>query len=878
MKKFALFCLSIILILSTTLLPLRTFAEDLCKSIKPGDKILWDGSELRPGQIGKVSILQETPLVNLAGNQEKILKKGGSYRIYSFKGDLLGLGGGFYVKRDSKISYSTPSKDKLQAVVCASKPLTGKPANEEKTGSNTATDNSCEGIKLGQKIFWDGSELRPGQIGRVIILQDTPLITLDGKQSKILKKGETYRIYNFKANLLGVGSGYYVARDQKITFKTPSKQKLAAVVCASNQPVLENSNEVSKPTLSISGKKPVNIGPQVFNTSTIAAKAGMDSKGNAYLYVILHGTPTSLAVVDINTNEIQGVYPLQDSTSASALAVGEDGLLWVAGTNSGNLYSFNPNTKTLKNHGRVLVNANDTSIQDIVVNDKYVYGVTAYGANVFKYNKKTNKREFILPTLKNKQYAKSVALDEKNQYLYISVGSTAELLQWNLGNNSKTTILPAQYKNETYVAKMILIDQYLFTKFYPSEKAGIYDLNSKKYIKEFKMASRGFSAKNEQTNELYYSYEGIILAYNLKTGVFRNTNARLPENTEALSLDLVRLKDNPSQNVLVGLVDNNGTYFIYNPTKNEIAIKKFEAPPQPVNLHLLFSSPDQKKIYINGYMSGGLTQYDPVEKTSIQLNGISQLESAHFANGKMYIAAYPKARLMEIDSDQPWDQRVPQLLVKLDHLGQERIPALISHKNHLYAGTYPQYSNKGGLLLDYDLNTKQYRVYEDYIQNQSIITLLPHGGYIYGGTSIHANYQKAPDGAKFFRFNPAHPNNKELITLPLKASMVMSLIQGPDGLIWGAADGLIFSYNPVTKNFKTKKLFSAISGRYGNAKLLIGKDGFIYGTLEDHFFKMNPKTMEYGFILKGGAKELTQDNNGNLYYRYLSNLYMYPLK
>lgn len=734
-----------------------------------------------------------------------------------------------------------------------------------------ATD-PCEGIKPGQKIYWDSSELKPGQIGKVMILKDTKLITLDGKEIRVLKKGSSYRIYNFKGNLLGVGGGYYVKRDQKIFYKTPSKAKLAAVVCASA------NTAVSKPTLPVSGKKPVNLGPQVFNISTMAAKAGMDANGNAYLYVILHGTPTSLAVVDLNTNDILGVYPLTDSTSAWGLDIDKEDTLWVAGTNSGTLYSYNPNTRKLNNHGRVLVSSNDTSIQDIVVNEQFVYGVTAYGANVFKYNKKTNKREFILPTVKGKQYAKSVAEDQKKQYLYIGIGSKADLLQWNLTNNSKTSILPDKYKNETYIEKMKLMDNYLLTKFYPSKKAGVYDLVSKKYIKEFNIASRGFSTINKQTNEFYYTYEGVIYAYNLKTGTIRNTNARLPERTEAFSLDFVQLKSNPAQTVLTGLVDNKGTYFIFNPITNEITIKKFEAPPQPVNLYLLFSSPDKKYIYINGYMSGGLTQYDSVEKTSIQLNGISQLESAHFANGKMYIGAYPKAKLMEINNEQPWGPRVPKMLVKLDELGQERIPTITSINNHLFAGTYPQYSTKGGLLLDYDLTTNQYKVYEDYIHNQSIISLVPINGYVYGGTSIHANYQKAPEGAKFFRFKPSDPTKKGLISLPLKSTMIMSLIKGPGGTIWGAADGTIFSYNPTTKKFKTKKLLSSISGRYSNARLLFGKDGYIYGTLEDCLFKMDPNTMEYGFILKKGAKELTEDSNGNLYFRYLSNLYMYPIQ
>jgi len=88
---------------------------------------------------------------------------------------------------------------------------------------------------IGQtKIWWDGIELRPGQIGRLTIVEDTPLFYLSGETrtfSRTLKKGEFYRIYAFKPGMLSVGGGYYVDRDARVTYQTPSKTKLAAVRC-----------------------------------------------------------------------------------------------------------------------------------------------------------------------------------------------------------------------------------------------------------------------------------------------------------------------------------------------------------------------------------------------------------------------------------------------------------------------------------------------------------------------------------------------------------------------------------------------------------------------------------------------------------------------
>lgn len=94
--------------------------------------------------------------------------------------------------------------------------------------------NLCYQFEGQTKIWWDGAELKPGQIGRLIIKENTPLFKLDGDKrttSRTLRAGEFYRIYAFKPGLLSVGGGYYVERDSKVTYQTPSKKKLEAVAC-----------------------------------------------------------------------------------------------------------------------------------------------------------------------------------------------------------------------------------------------------------------------------------------------------------------------------------------------------------------------------------------------------------------------------------------------------------------------------------------------------------------------------------------------------------------------------------------------------------------------------------------------------------------------
>ncbi|WP_253278862.1 hypothetical protein [Psychrobacillus sp. FJAT-21963] len=83
-------------------------------------KVMWGKTELKLGQIGKVTILSDTTLVKLESNGSlsnvRKMKKGEEYRVYSFKsnhGGLYGVGGGSYVQKSAKVKYETPSKSKL---------------------------------------------------------------------------------------------------------------------------------------------------------------------------------------------------------------------------------------------------------------------------------------------------------------------------------------------------------------------------------------------------------------------------------------------------------------------------------------------------------------------------------------------------------------------------------------------------------------------------------------------------------------------------------------------------------------------------------------------------------------------------------------------
>lgn len=90
-------------------------------------KVMWGKTELKKGQIGKVTVLSNTNLLDNNLKSVRTVKKGEEYRVYSYKstnGGLYGLGGGLFVKKGSSIKYETPSKSKLALLsIVSKKPL-----------------------------------------------------------------------------------------------------------------------------------------------------------------------------------------------------------------------------------------------------------------------------------------------------------------------------------------------------------------------------------------------------------------------------------------------------------------------------------------------------------------------------------------------------------------------------------------------------------------------------------------------------------------------------------------------------------------------------------------------------------------------------------
>jgi hypothetical protein len=327
-----------------------------------------------------------------------------------------------------------------------------------------------------------------------------------------------------------------------------------------------------------------------------------------------------------------------------------------------------------------------------------------------------------------------------------------------------------------------------------------------------------------------------------------------------------------NKNYLFILLDNNGVFIKLDLSNFEAKNGKLIATLQTVDYHKLYSYKNNNYILGNGFLSGGLSSYNTQTGTYEQFDGVSQSESFLEMDNKLYIGTYPRGRILEYDMSKPWlggELGNPKELFSLEYLGQTRPAAMtgLHDTKKIFIGFYPEDGTGGGSLVSYNTISKEKIIHQNYITNHGIASLLHLDGYIYGGTTIFANGQRATDGAKFFRFKADNPSKKEMLNVNFsKRAMVTGLIEGFNRDIWGMADGYLFNYSPATKKSVVVKILPAISGRYRNGTLVKGDNGYIYGAVQGKLFRVNPISYQVEILKDSKAYNLAKDASGKIYY------------
>ncbi|MDQ1910674.1 hypothetical protein RAC89_09325 [Paenibacillus sp. GD4] len=646
-----------------------------------------------------------------------------------------------------------------------------------------------------------------------------------------------------------------------------------------------------------------NLGPQSTSLTLMTGSYGKDRQGRDVMYTVVQGDPAQFLVTDVKNKAVLGKHPLvaldgSNVTAAWAIATATDGKVYVGSTPNGTLFQYDPASETMRTIGKPV--PTDTVIWVLVPgpNGK-MYGGTGYSQSVFEYDPATDATKTLasFKTASKEQHTRSLAYDPDRNVLYVGGSDVAKLYKYDLATGQKTALTPPEFAGKTSVYDLQYTAGKLFVRLDPGPVMFVYDPATAAWIVKNNTAynTRGFSPVSPDGRVFYTFYETLpdgkqqwsLYEYDTKTNTYKSTGADVKGAGVAFGYVTMNLPDYPGT-TLVGLAGNGGRAFYYNLETGKLDTPELDLPPQFVELFNIGKSVDGKMLTSGFISGGGMGIYAPSANETKLYPQIGQVEGYGSLNGKMYFGVYPRATIFEYDPTQPWnrtDPSAPNNPLRLGQLGdeQDRPVAFASAEElgKLYIGTYPIAGKIGGALTTYDPGTKQFDVKRNIVPDHSINTLLYRNGKLYMGTSAMNG------GVGKLVIYDVKTQSIEFETIPVAGKKaVTSFFWGPDGKLWGMAMGALFIFDQDTRQVTySDDKFPAADYAHSNPRLMVGTDGNIYGsiylgyvadkTYTSKLFRIDADTKQVTVLLEGNVEKLAQDDFGNLYFKYGSELMKY---
>jgi hypothetical protein len=630
----------------------------------------------------------------------------------------------------------------------------------------------------------------------------------------------------------------------------------------------------------------LDLGPQVLNATVHTATLGRTLEDRHILYAVIDGAydaDAKLAIIDLNSGTVLRHIPLPGAPSSWASAASTDGSVYVGSNMNGHLYRYVPGNDSAIDLGEAV--PGETYIFSVIAGpDGSMYGGTFPGARLFQYHPDSG---ITLigdgPIQEGEQYIRSLVYDMKGNAVFAGVGARAHLVHYECDSGIMKEVLPEDARDQ-FVYSLNMESERLFVRLHPSHTLFVYAVNADNpFTVRLEPEAKLEGVDSLGVSDCYdgmvcYSNDGELFAYRIEEKMSVSLRVRVP--FDAIKLLWFHLEDQASfpGKTLIGIGNHNGQtcVFKYNPITAALHMEIPAIEPSSTILSSMTKGPDGL-IYTSGYLVGGNGAYDPQLQTISQLRGLGQAENIAVLEGIMYFGIYPGAKMYAYDPRLPWsiDQsgNNPRFLFALD--AQDRPYALATGKGKLFIGTVPTYGTLGGMLAVYEPRTGKLEIHENPAGLLSLVTAVCHEGILYAGTSVWGGLGILPveTEAGLLVFDIA-TGKSDLHRLGISGlHEISALTIDRNGLIWGVAEGYLFTYDPSVRSITWRNLVFPEIMDYGkhywrDAHLVTAKDGYLYGTirLAGSFFRIDPASKQITVLDDTGAFLLCEDDAGCLYY------------
>ena len=619
-----------------------------------------------------------------------------------------------------------------------------------------------------------------------------------------------------------------------------------------------------------------NLGPQIKASVIQGSIFLQDKTGRDLVYTVVRGNPAHLLGYTVDNQELILDQELPGTDGAWDMAVSTDGWLYVPGA-KGRLYRHFPGTDRVEDLGIVL--PGQTTVWNLAAGKNgEMFGATYPGCRVFRFHSKNGFTDVGKgPLVDGENYVRSLAYYEKTEKLYAGIGSHADLIELNPLDGSKRSILPGEFKNKEFVYSLEIIkDQPGGDKMLALITNGsftlVYNLQTEKFEYQIDEMDMKSVSQSDQNNRIYYTFKSGLYSRDL----YNRQQAPLKLEENAGSANALLFKDKK-----VYILNTDAMLLVRDMETGTMKSAKLTIPGQPISLQSIMKGPDGR-IWSGGYLAGGHSAYDPETNQLTPYPGLHQTEGMTVKDKFIYFGIYPKGLMYEFNTEKVWDVKNgnPKFLGQIPD--QSRPFAVLSENQSgkVFFGMVPEYGKLGGSLVSYDPGNSELKSLGTVITDQSIVSLTYANGLVWGGTSISGGLGVMPSTKvpKLFSWDV----KKEAIVdevIPVEgANAITTLIQGPDGNIWGMAGGTLFVFDLKSMKVINQKVIyptpPLTSHVWRDAFLLVHPSGMIYGTGGSQLFKIDPKTLNVEFLVKP-ASLLAMDDHGRLYFHRSAELWQY---
>ncbi|MET3697490.1 hypothetical protein SAMN05877753_10686 [Bacillus oleivorans] len=623
------------------------------------------------------------------------------------------------------------------------------------------------------------------------------------------------------------------------------------------------------------------IGTALNAVSIPAAGYGKGPNGEDWVYAVANGSPAIFNILDAKTGERVNSFPLDGASGAWGVTVDPEGNVYVGTYSNASLYKYVPGVDHIENLGKPI--PGESFIWRIKSDeDGRIYGGTFPSGKVFQYDPNTGEFRDYGQIAEGQQYARSIDIYKDKAYVGLGTNG-ANLVELNLVTGERTEIeLPEKYASATNVYDINIIRNKMFARVTGGSSGNtilVYDLKTMEMIDEIAGANGLDVSYPGSGNLVYFIKNEELYSYDLNSLELTATGFNNLFSARGFGWIEMNSHDFPGKTLVSIAWD--GKIRLYNPITTHHQILQGQVSGQPVAIQSLARGPNGN-IFIGGYLSGGLAEYNYSTNQLTEYKGIGQIEGMVTHNDRLYMGVYPGGFIYSYDPSQAFEfGKNPVEHFSLRPEGQDRPFALVSAGDKIAIGTVPDYGKLGGALTIFDPAVNHYTVHQNIVQNQSVVSLAYKDRLVYGGTSVWGGLGIAPteQEAKLFIFD-LESEEKRLETVPVPGEKaITALTFDENGYLWGLTSGILFKYDTETNEIsETVELYSRDWDSTGHlwreGFLTFDEDGYLYGSTRGKLFRVNPDTLDHETLVEN-ANLFAEDADGNFYFARGHKLYQY---